>query len=173
MATRVIDPAEAGSGSSSGPVKIRPMRDEDLGRVLAIERASFAVPWTPATFAGLLGRPDAHLLVAECVGDADGVGAGELVGYAAVWVVLDQAELGDIAVDAPWRGRGIGATLLARVLELTREHGVKELYLEVRVSNEGAQRLYARHGFEVVGRRPGYYARPREDALVMRKVVGV
>lgn len=164
MATRVGEPARAAGGASPEGVWIRPMVEEDLTRVLEIERASFAVPWTPATFRGLLGRPDAHLRVAELEN-------GEVVGYAALWTVLDQAELGDIAVADGWRGRGIGTRLLHAIFDLAVELGVRELFLEVRVSNEAAQRLYERHGFRVVGRRPGYYARPKEDALVMRKVM--
>lgn len=153
----------AEGSSSSEPVAIRPMTTDDLPRVLDIERASFAVPWTPVTFRGLLGRSDAHLHVAES--------AGEVVGYAVVWIVLDQAELGDLAVVAERRGEGIGTALLRHVLELVREHGVREIYLEVRESNEGARRLYERHGFRLAGRRPGYYSRPKEDAWVLRRVV--
>ena len=144
--------------------RIRRMVEADLSAVLRIERASFAVPWTPATFLGLLRRSDAHLLVAET--------DEALVGYAAVWIVLEQAELGDIAVDAAWRRRGIGSGLLHAVLDLVERRGVRELFLEVRVSNEDAQRLYARHGFTEVGRRRDYYTRPREDALVLRRWVG-
>lgn len=160
MATRVREP-RAGGTSSPEPVSIRPMTASDLPRVIEIERASFTVPWTPATFRGLLHRSDAHLRVAES--------DGGIVGYAAVWIVLDQAELGDIAVVESRRGKGIGATLLSAMIDLSRDHGVRELYLEVRVSNTGAQRLYQRHGFKQVGRRTGYYARPKEDALVFRK----
>ena len=166
MATRAPD-AGAGAAGGEAPsweVRIRPMTEADLGRVLEIERASFTVPWTPATFAGLIRRDDSHLRVAE----VDGV----VVGYTAVWIVVDQAELGDIAVEAAWRGRGIGARLLAAAIDLVRERGVRELYLEVRVSNDGARRLYERHGFRVVGRRPRYYVRPREDALVLRLELG-
>lgn len=161
VATRAPDAGPTGEAPAPAPITIRPMTDADLPRVLEIERASFTVPWTPATFRGLLGRPDAYLHVAEV--------EGRVVGYTAVWIVLDQAELGDIAVDEAWRGRGIGRRLLAAAFDLVRDRGVRELYLEVRVSNHGARRLYERHGFRSVGRRPGYYVRPREDALVLRK----
>lgn len=163
MATRAPESGIAGEASSHGPVRIRPMTEDDIARVLEIERASFTVPWTPATFFGLLRRPDAHLRVAES--------DGEIVGYAAVWVVLDQAELGDLAVVEGRRGQGIGTRLLGCVLDLARAHGVRDLYLEVRVSNTTARRLYERHGFRLAGRRPGYYARPKEDALVLRRVI--
>jgi len=147
--------------TAADEVRIRRMDEADLSAVLRIERASFAVPWTAATFLGLLRRSDAHLLVAE-VDEA-------LVGYAAVWIVADQAELGDIAVAAGRRRRGIGTRLLLAVFDLVERRGVRELFLEVRVSNDDAQRLYARHGFTEVGRRKDYYTRPREDALVLRR----
>ena len=165
MATRVREPGIPAGGSSSDPVAIRAMTADDLPRVLEIERAAFTVPWTPATFHALVARPDAHLWVAEVADEG-------IVGYAAVWIVADQAELGDIAVTDPWRRRGIGTRLIGCVFDRVREHGVRELFLEVRVSNENARRLYEAHGFRLVGRRPGYYARPKEDALVMRKVIG-
>jgi ribosomal-protein-alanine N-acetyltransferase len=145
-------------------VTVRPMRSADLTAVVAIEKASFAVPWTLATFAGLLKRDGTRLWVAEAE-DA-------VVGYAAVWMVADQAELGDIAVAEPWRRRGIGRRLLQTVLDGMADAGIAELFLEVRVSNIGARRLYAAYGFREVGRRRGYYARPREDALVLRRPIG-
>lgn len=145
-------------------VRIRRMVEADLAGVLRIERASFSVPWTPATFLGLLHRDDAHLLVAET--------DEALVGYAAVWIVGDQAELGDLAVEAAWRRRGIGSVLVDAVLDMVERRGVRELFLEVRATNEGAQRLYTRYGFSEVGRRKDYYTLPREDALVLRRWVG-
>ena len=165
-----------GAQLSTG-IRIRPMREADLQQVLRIERSSFTVPWTPSTFVSLLRRPDAHLFVAEAElpgrGDGDGTRGGRLalVGYAAVWVVLDQAELGDLAVDDPWRRRGIAQQLVDAVLVRVRELGVRELFLEVRVSNSGARRLYERNGFQEVARRKHYYSRPREDALVLRREV--
>ena len=131
--------------------------------MLEIERASFSTPWNEATFRGLLRRPDAEVVGAE----AD----GELAGYAAYWVMFDQAELGNIAVAPEWRGRGVGTRLLEAVIERVAERGVRELYLEVRVSNEVAQRLYRKYGFREVGRRRHYYVAPVEDALVLCKPI--
>ncbi len=144
----------------SGKPVLRVMEVSDLPRVMEIERASFSTPWTPATFLGLLGRPDSHLVAAEI--------EGRVVAYAAFWQVLDQAELGDIAVDPEWRQRGLGALVLQHVLDQATQQGVRELYLEVRESNRTAQRLYERHGFRIVGRRRNYYSGPREDARVLR-----
>jgi ribosomal-protein-alanine N-acetyltransferase len=157
-------PDEGGEGASGPPLVVRPMTELDLTAVMAIEKASFGVPWTLATFTGLLRRRNTRLWVAER--------DGAVVGYAAVWMVADQAELGDIAVAEGWRRRGIGTLLLGAVLREMRASGIRELFLEVRESNVGAQRLYARYGFRPVGRRSGYYSKPREDALVLRRLIG-
>jgi [ribosomal protein S18]-alanine N-acetyltransferase len=145
---------------SAATVHLRPLEARDLPAVLDIERAAFAVPWRERTFRSLFLRDDVDLVAAER--------DGGLVGYAICWSVADQAELGNIAVAAEARGSGVGRALLDAALAAVRLRGVQECFLEVRESNHGAQRLYRRAGFEVVGRRPRYYTRPLEDALVMR-----
>lgn len=142
-------------------VAIRPVRPEDLPRIMEIERASYTAPWPEASFRGLLRRPDASILIAEL--------DGQIVGYAACWAVYEQGELGNIAVAPEYRGRGIAKRLMDAVIEDMRERGVRELFLEVRVTNEVARRLYERYGFEEIGWRPDYYTAPVEDAIVMRK----
>lgn len=139
---------------------IRRMRLADLPAVLGIELKSFSMPWSEATFRGLLRRSDADLFAADV--------AGELVGYAVFWAVLDQGELGNVSVAPEWRRRGVGHQLIDAVISRASERGVREIYLEVRVSNTGAQQLYNRYGFRQVGRRRNYYLEPTEDALVMR-----
>lgn len=142
-------------------VRLRPMMAADLDAVVALEEASYAVPWSAATFTTLMERADAITLVAE---SASGVAA-----YAAFWSVGYQGELGNVAVAPAWRRRGLAGRLLQAVLEQAAERGVSEVFLEVRPSNVGAQRLYERCGFQVTGRRRHYYRRPVEDALVMRR----
>jgi ribosomal-protein-alanine N-acetyltransferase len=145
--------------------RIRPLREPDLEPVMAVERECFSTPWKETTFRGLIRRSDTDLLVAET---AD----GRIVGYAACWTVIDQSELGNVAVSAAARGLGIGGALVDEVVERIRERGATECYLEVRESNEAAQSLYRQRGFITVGRRPRYYSLPTEDALVMRLRVG-
>jgi ribosomal-protein-alanine N-acetyltransferase len=152
MSAREID---APSG-----VLIRRMTAADLPRVVEIETASFTVPWRLSTFRGLLTRHDADLLAAEA--------AGELVGYAVVWTILEESELGNVAVAQDRRGRGTGRLLIETALGHARARGSRECFLEVRASNRAARTLYETMGFEVVGRRRAYYTRPVEDALVMR-----
>jgi [ribosomal protein S18]-alanine N-acetyltransferase len=143
--------------------RLRPMRFADLPRVMEIEQESYAVPWSEATFRTLLRRRDADLVVVEI--------DGEIAGYTASWFVVDQSELGNVAVTAEWRGRGVGATLVENALRRAVRQGTREVFLEVRPSNTSARRLYERFGFQQVGRRSGYYTAPVEDALVMRRML--
>lgn len=144
-------------------VRLRDMTTGDIPRVVAIERASYTMPWSEATFRGLLRRRDAEMVTAEV--------DGEVVGYAAFWCVVDQGELGNVAVTAEWRGAGIGARLVDDVLRRAARRGVREVFLEVRPSNTVARRLYEHLGFRPVGRRRNYYQRPLEDAIVLRRAV--
>jgi ribosomal-protein-alanine N-acetyltransferase len=149
--------------TDSGDVILRAMRQSDIPEVVYIENRSFRVPWSKRTFKSLLRQPHAALFVAE---------TGEsVVGYAAIWFVADEAELGDLAVHPDHRGRGIGSRLLTTSLEEARRRSIRAVFLEVRAGNEHAKRLYERSGFEVVNVRRGYYAQPVEDALVMRYLI--
>ena len=131
---------------------------------MRIERRSFTMPWQEATFRALMRRPSAALLTAELAERA----ATTVVGFSVLWFAADEAELGDLAVDPEFRGRGIGRLLLEASIATARQRAAGVLYLEVRESNLAARALYDGHGFETVGRRPGYYSEPREDACVMR-----
>lgn len=143
--------------------RIRPLLESDLARVMEIEKECFSTPWQENTFRGLLRRTDTDLLAAER--------DRRLVGYAVTWTVLDQAELGNVAVAPEAREAGIGRALVVAILDRIRARGARECFLEVRESNQVAQGLYRDMGFEVVGRRRSYYSVPVEDALVMRRFV--
>ena len=142
------------------------MRSSDLTQVLEIENASFATPWSSKTFLNLLRRPNAALLIAEDV-------PGSVIGYAVIWFAGPEGELGDLAVRPGLRRNGVGSALVEAALGEAQLRGSREVYLEVRESNEAARRLYEKHRFDVVNRRPSYYADPVEDALVMRRFVAV
>jgi ribosomal-protein-alanine N-acetyltransferase len=139
------------------------MRTNDLPQVMLIELSTFTMPWSESTFRGLLRRRDSELLVADV--------RGEIAGYAVFWAVMDQGELGNVAVDESFRGKGIGSKLIQAVLNNADERGVREVFLEVRRSNVRAQDLYKTFGFLEVGRRKNYYLEPLEDALVMKKII--
>jgi ribosomal-protein-alanine N-acetyltransferase len=149
-------------GTSRAPVLIRDADPADVEVVAAIEAVSFSNPWQPETFRSLIEQGRAYIPVAE--DPEKGV-----IGYAVFWWALDQGELANVAVRVEHQGRGIGSALLDRVMDHARERGVESLFLEVRVSNETAHRLYLSRGFTQVGVRKDYYQKPREDARILMK----
>lgn len=142
-------------------VDVRRMRLADVDSVISIESETFSSPWQRETFSSLLDRPTVELLVLESA-------AVGVIGYAVLWCVLEQGELANVALSSSWRGRGLGRYFIGRVLDVARERGVSEIFLEVRASNERASEIYRRFGFTEVGLRRGYYDAPKEDARIMR-----
>ena len=145
---------------------IRSMRRADVPAVTELEEQTFSMPWSEATFRGLLRRKDVDALVA--VDDAD-----YLTGYAVGWGVYDQGELANLCVTEDQLGSGLANRLLEEVVARMETRGITQLFLEVRESNARARRFYERHGFREVGRRRRYYVEPDEDALVLYRPLGV
>ncbi len=143
------------------PLSLRPMRQEDLAGVMAIEQAVYAFPWTPGIFQDCLRVGYCcWLLEAE----------RKVIGYGVMSVVIDESHILNLCIHPDWQGRGLGRKLLQRLLGIARQHGAETAFLEVRESNRSALALYTRLGFVEVGRRRGYYPAEgdgREDALVM------
>jgi ribosomal-protein-alanine N-acetyltransferase len=90
-----------------------------------------------------------------------------VIGYAGIWLTLDEAHITTIASAPEARRRGVGELLLNGLIDLSLELGARFMTLEVRVSNVAAQQLYLKYGFETRGTRPRYYTDNQEDALVM------
>jgi ribosomal-protein-alanine N-acetyltransferase len=139
---------------------LEPMRHADLDAVLAVERRAYPFPWTRANFADSLA---AGYSAWCCRID------GELIGYAVMMLVLDEAHLLNLTVAPDWQRHGYGTLLMHHLFGAARTHGAKRMFLEVRPSNAPGQGLYHRLGFEAIGRRRGYYpaGEGREDAVVM------
>jgi ribosomal-protein-alanine N-acetyltransferase len=91
----------------------------------------------------------------------------EVVGYAGLWLMVDEAHITTFAIHPAWRRRRLGERLLLAVLDVARAQRAREATLEVRLSNLAARRLYEKYGFRPVGLRPNYYSDDREDALIM------
>lgn len=117
----------------------------------------FSDPWPAAAFGDLLGT---GALVAVSP-------AGQVVGYLFAHHAVDEGEILNLAVDPAHTRRGLGTALVRTMLDDLRGAGVARVFLEVRESNRPAQMFYQVLGFTAVSRRPGYYSRPREDALVL------
>jgi [ribosomal protein S18]-alanine N-acetyltransferase len=158
-------------GAERTPVLVRYAVGTDLESVAAIERVSFSDPWSVESLASALSLPHGRFFVAED-GEARRAGRGGaavLLGYVVALLYGVEGEIADLAVAPAARRRGTGGVLLDRVLATAMESGVRALYLEVRESNSAARALYRSRGFDLVGRRRGYYQHPREDALVLRR----
>jgi ribosomal-protein-alanine N-acetyltransferase len=141
-------------------LRIEPMRLDDLPAVHVIERASFSTPWPDTAYrAELETNRLATYLVARS--------GGEIVGFAGIWLMVDEAHVTTFAVHPAWRRQGIGERLLVALLDAAIARRAREATLEVRLSNLAARRLYEKFGFRPVGLRPRYYSDNGEDALIM------
>ena len=138
---------------------IRRLRLSDIPAIEQVERRSYQTPWSRTMFAGELAKP-----TSRCYGAFEG---DRLVGYLIVSRYVDAWHVMNLAVDEPFRERGLGRRLLEQLIGDTRGDGTRGYTLEVRVSNHGAIRLYERLGFSPTGIRRGYYTDNREDALIM------
>jgi ribosomal-protein-alanine N-acetyltransferase len=137
----------------------RENQDSLLNGILEIETLSFSSPWSSGAFIQEIDNPISHLwaLLAN----------GSPAGYLCFWMFDTEIELINIAIHPHWRGTGCGKRLIEKMIETGVSRGIHQIWLEVRVSNETAQRLYYGLGFEAVGRRRGYYTDTREDAVIM------
>ena len=143
---------------------LRPMQPLDLDIVVDIEQGIYEFPWTPGNFG------DSMAAGYRCWIFSLG---NEVIGYAVVIHAAGEAHLLNLSIAVPWQRKGYGGRLLELIMAAARDHGATVLFLEVRVSNTGAQQLYARHGFTQIGVRRNYYpaAHGREDASVLSRVL--
>jgi len=140
------------------------MCEQDLEDVLTIESASFSRPWTRRHFLDEMESPFGFPLVALAPD-------GALAGYLCLKLLLDEAEILDVAVSDSQRCRGVGRILLEGALDLCRAGETAFVSLEVRAGNGAAIALYHRFDFRKVGRRKSYYENG-EDAILMEYSFG-
>jgi ribosomal-protein-alanine N-acetyltransferase len=146
-------------------ISIRPMQPQDLEQVLAIDKASFSMPW-PASAYNYELKENPLSLLWVAVSKLPG-GEEPVVGMIVIWLIVDEAHIATLAVRPDYRSRGIAGALLATALRMALRQGYHKATLEVRANNIAAQRLYHRFGFEIVGHRPRYYRDNNEDAIIM------
>ena len=138
-----------------------PMTEAHVAAVARLDAACFSMPWSESAIGSELTNPLSLWLVA--------VDGEKLVGYIGSQSVMGEADMMNVAVDPACRRQGIGEKLTLELERQLREEKVECLTLEVRVSNAPAITLYEKLGFQQVGKRPRYYEKPREDALILRK----
>ena len=129
---------------------------------MAVERLSYAFPWTRGNLRDCLNSGYYACLLQE---------GSALAGYAVMSMGAGEAHVLNICVHPDWRGRGLGRALMHSLEEVARQHQVELMLLEVRASNDVAIRLYHSMGFNELGQRNNYYphAHGREDAVVMAR----
>jgi ribosomal-protein-alanine N-acetyltransferase len=137
------------------------MTEDDLDRVMELERAIFASPWRRSFFLSDINRPQGLSVVVE--------DEGVVLGYAVAWGT-QEAHLANLAVCEDERGKGIGGRLLDEVVAFARRSKAESIYLEVRVSNTIARKFYSERGFVPTYMRKGYYENG-EDAVIMEREV--
>jgi ribosomal-protein-alanine N-acetyltransferase len=166
---------------------IKPMQPAHVPAVMEIERQAFPLPWPEHAYRHELTQNElAHYYVLcprrpspsqmgatvwgrlwQTIHHGPASDTGAILGYGGFWLMYDEAHISTLAVRAGWRRGGLGELLLTTLLDEARLLGARRATLEVRVSNVAAQTLYAKYGFEQMGRRKAYYADNGEDALIL------
>jgi ribosomal-protein-alanine N-acetyltransferase len=169
------------------PLIVERMQLAHVPAIMEIERESFSLPWPEGAYRHELrhnelahyyvlrlrsaGPPMAPVPVWQRLWQAirrrPSTGTGVVLGYGGFWLMYDEVHISTLAIRVAGRRRGLGELLLVALLDEAQRLGASRATLEVRVSNVAAQNLYAKYGFEPVGRRKGYYADNREDALIL------
>jgi [ribosomal protein S18]-alanine N-acetyltransferase len=168
---------------------------EDIPQVVEVDRESYSLPWPANAYRReILHNRNARYLVLRRI-SSNGVEsppavteqkpwlppflrwpranddrsekAGHIVGYAGMWLMIDEAHVTTIALRNEWRGKGLGELLLVSLISISQDMGASRMTLEVRVSNVTAQNLYKKYGFHEEGLRRRYYSDNNEDAYIM------
>jgi len=143
-------------------VQIRAANEKDVRSLADMDQICFALPWSEKSFFEEITRNTvARYVVAEM--------AGQIVGYAGIWMIQDEGHITNIAVHPDFRRQGIAKAMIFTLIEISEAAGVKFYTLEVRASSESAISLYQGMGFKACGVRKGYYEDNNEDAIIMWK----
>jgi ribosomal-protein-alanine N-acetyltransferase len=139
---------------------VRRMTVEDVAAAHEIDVLSFTLPWPERSFRfEVTDNPAARCWVAEL--------NGRVVGMLVLWMIVDEAHIASLATHPEFRRQGIAKRLLVEALDNAYAEGARTAFLEVRASNEAAQKMYQKFGFEEVGHRERYYKDNNEDAILM------
>ncbi|MBQ8946614.1 MAG: ribosomal protein S18-alanine N-acetyltransferase [Lachnospiraceae bacterium] len=172
-AAAISDPVQSKSGgrertagmseTAQSSVNFRTITKRDIDAATALERENFSEPWPRSAFEEIVDKGNADYYLAE------DPGTGELIGGCVIFRVLDEGDITNVAVKEEYRNRGIATELIQYATAHSESLGTEDFTLEVRASNASAIRVYEKCGFVSEGIRPGFYSRPREDAVIMWK----
>ena len=167
------------------PYAVESMRLADVATVARLEQDIFTMAWPESSFrfevtqnkaseylvlrhlSQSLPRSGIHPFHRKRLFFQESSYDESILGYAGIWMILDEGHICTLAIRQDWRGRGLGELMLVSLLESACHHDMDAVTLEVRVSNRAAQALYRKYGFEQVGIRRRYYIDNGEDALLM------
>ena len=139
---------------------IRKAEAKDVETIEKLEQCCFSQPWSyESIYQDIVGNDRAVYIVAET--------EGQVIGYAGLWIIVDEGHITNVAVSPDYRRNSVGNTIITALLQVTEDMGVKRHTLEVRKSNQAAINLYEKQGFTEAGERKGYYEDNGEDALIM------
>jgi len=143
------------------------MEAKDLKSVSEIEKVSNPDPWSYADFEDSLAKEDGTTLLLVAEEDE------KVIGYLVLYTAAGESEIVTIAVSPEERKKGIGRKLIEEVISFSKVSSlyIEEINLEVRCSNLPAIKLYESTDFSIVGKRPNFYTNPREDALLMKRIL--
>ncbi len=142
---------------------IRPLEACHIHAAHIIETLCFSQPWSEAALSEELDNPLACFLVAEQ--------EGTVAAYGGMHCVAGEAYVTNIAVHPDYRGQGLGKAITCALIEAATNRGMTTISLEVRESNTIAISLYTSLAFALIGKRPGFYQQPKEDALIMTRQI--
>ena len=142
---------------------VEPMAAAHIAALAELEQLCFSEPWSADALRQELTNPCARFFAALC--------GGVPVGYIGCLVAAGEGDITNVAVHPEFRRRGIAGQLIDRLTEEARREGVTQIHLEVRASNTAAMALYEGRGFCPVGRRPRFYRRPTEDAVLYTLII--
>ncbi len=144
-------------------MNLRAMTQDDIERVLIVEKSTFENPWTKNNFLDEFKNSDLSL---QYVLEIDGL----VIGFIIIWIVMDECHLANIAIHPDFQKRGYAQTLMNEVFQIAKKKNCKKVMLEVRKSNIPAIKLYEKNKFHKVGERKDYYHdgfMNAEDAILM------
>lgn len=144
-------------------IELLPLQYEYCEEVAQIAKESLPEYWSLQSVRDVLRYENNIYYVAKNTEDK------RIVGFAGIMLIVDEAELLNIAIRPAFRGQGIGKCLLEQVLQEAARHGASRMLLEVRESNLPAKKLYKRYHFTELAVRKNYYNNPVEDAVIMER----
>jgi [ribosomal protein S18]-alanine N-acetyltransferase len=167
-------------------VIVRPMSINDIDEVVEIDKLAFPTPWPARTYRYEISSNERSMMIvlenAATIPHQNGNSKlsgwlrrftgepteyGRLMGYSGMWHIADEAHVSTIAIHPDWRGLHLGHLLIWCMIRRAIQQDARMVTLEVRVTNIVAQNLYRKYGFEIMGRRKGYYRDNSEDAFMM------